>query len=309
MTTLLVVDDSAMDRALAGGLLGRHDDWTVTYATDGETALASVEENLPDLVLTDLQMPKMDGLQLVRRIRRDFPLVPVILMTAKGSEEIAVRALQQGAASYVPKRQLHDDLIETVERVLTAAGEQRSFSRLMNRMQRTECAFVLENDVTLIHSVVGFLQQSLATLRIGDETDRLRVGVALEEALVNAYYHGNLEISSKLREEDHQAYYELARQRSLEDPYRGRRIHVEARMTADEACYVIRDEGPGFDPMQLPDPTHPANLDRPHGRGLLLMRTFMDEVRFNDRGNEVLLRKRRRVETDDDVLDETEEPS
>jgi anti-sigma regulatory factor (Ser/Thr protein kinase) len=54
----------------------------------------------------------------------------------------------------------------------------------------------------------------------------------------------------------------------------------------------VRDEGPGFDPGGLPDPTDPANLERPCGRGLLLMKTFMDEVRYNDRGNEVTMRKR-----------------
>ena len=53
--------------------------------------------------------------------------------------------------------------------------------------------------------------------------------------------------------------------------------------------YTVRDEGPGFDPASLPDPTDPANLDRPCGRGLLLMRTFMDNVIFNDKGNEVTL--------------------
>ena len=55
--------------------------------------------------------------------------------------------------------------------------------------------------------------------------------------------------------------------------------------------YVIRDEGPGFDPATLPDPTDPANLDRPCGRGLLLMRTFMDDVGYNRSGNEVTLIK------------------
>ncbi|HEY1379785.1 MAG TPA: ATP-binding protein [Gemmataceae bacterium] len=51
----------------------------------------------------------------------------------------------------------------------------------------------------------------------------------------------------------------------------------------------MRDEGPGFDPATLPDPLDPANLERASGRGLLLIRTFMTEVRHNDRGNEITL--------------------
>jgi anti-sigma regulatory factor (Ser/Thr protein kinase) len=61
-----------------------------------------------------------------------------------------------------------------------------------------------------------------------------------------------------------------------------------------EAKFVIRDEGPGFDPSTLPDPTDPENLLRPCGRGVMLMRTFMNEVTFNDRGNEVTLIWRRK---------------
>ena len=55
--------------------------------------------------------------------------------------------------------------------------------------------------------------------------------------------------------------------------------------------FTVRDEGPGFDPSKLPDPTDPANLEKISGRGLLLMRTFMDEVRFNATGNEVTMVK------------------
>jgi anti-sigma regulatory factor (Ser/Thr protein kinase) len=55
---------------------------------------------------------------------------------------------------------------------------------------------------------------------------------------------------------------------------------------------TITDEGDGFDPAEVDDPTHPRNIDKPHGRGLILIRAFMDEVTFNDVGNEVQLTKR-----------------
>ena len=73
------------------------------------------------MVLTDLNMPEMNGLQLVEAARGDFPAVPVVLMTALGSEEIAVEALQKGAASYVPKRNLAQDIADTLDRVVAVA--------------------------------------------------------------------------------------------------------------------------------------------------------------------------------------------
>eukprot|EP01025_Chloroclados_australasicus_P025049 TRINITY_DN25060_c0_g1_i1.p1 TRINITY_DN25060_c0_g1~~TRINITY_DN25060_c0_g1_i1.p1 ORF type:complete len:120 (-),score=16.28 TRINITY_DN25060_c0_g1_i1:89-448(-) len=110
----------------------------------------------------------------------------------------------------------------------------------------------------MLLSLVAHLQRLMSEMRLFDESERLRVGVALEEALLNASYHGNLEVSSKLREVNHAEYYDLAERRMSEPPYCDRRVHVHCEMTGDGVKYVIRDEGPGFDPGELPDPTDPA---------------------------------------------------
>ncbi len=140
----------------------------------------------------------------------------------------------------------------------------------------TESRFVLDNDVTIITDLVSHLEASITQLKSVDETALIQVGVALREALVNAVYHGNLELSSKLREEEGNRYDELYALRRTELPYRVRRVHVTARQTPTEVVYVISDEGPGFDPSGLPDPTDPSQIEMVSGRGLLLIRTFMD---------------------------------
>lgn len=293
MTSVLVVDDFVMDRHRAGALVEKATGFTPVYASNGREALTAMEQALPDVVLTDLLMPEMDGLELVQEIRSKYPLVPVILMTAHGSEEIAIKALQTGASSYVPKRNLAQDLAETVESVLAAARASRNQQRLLECLARTESHFILDNDPGLIPPLIGHLQDNLARLKLCDEIGRIRVSVALQEALTNAIQHGNLEVSSVLREKDDKAYYALAAERRKEKPYCLRRINVIARESTVEAVYVIRDEGPGFDPSLLPDPTDPSNLERVSGRGLLLIRTFMDEVSHNAKGNEITMIKRR----------------
>lgn len=303
MPTVLVVDDSATDRRLAVGLLQKAPHMDVVQATDGRDALRQIELHLPDLVLTDMMMPEMNGLELVAEVKEHYPLLPIILMTSLGSEEIAVQALQKGASSYVPKRSLASELLEVVERVLLASKEVRGRTRLFARLSRHESAFNLENDLPLVCAMSSYLREEAFRLRICSNAECLRLGVALEEALLNAFYHGNLEISSDLREENHRAYHELAERRCQETPYKHRRIYVSTKVTPTQAIYTIRDEGPGFDPRTLPDPTDPANLDRSCGRGLLLMRTFMDNVIYNDRGNEVTMFKER-AEVSDVELDE-----
>lgn len=295
MTTILVVDDSAVDRRLVGGLLRKSSDLDVEYAVHGADALSRIDHRPPDLVLTDLIMPEMDGLELVEAIRGQHPLVPVILMTSKGSEEVAVQALQLGASSYVPKRALAQQLLGTIQKVLSVSFREKGHMRLMEQMTRCEYAFELENDCSLFTPLVTYLQDSAYNMNVCDDADRTRVGVALEEALANALYHGNLEVDSSLKEEDDQAYYRLVQQRLREAPYRDRHIHVEVSLSRGEATFVIRDEGPGFNPSSLPDPCDPENLGKPSGRGLLLMRTFMDALSFNVAGNEVRMIKRCRT--------------
>src|SRR5262249_31382151 len=133
--TVLVVDDSPVDRRIAGGLLEAQSGCTVRYAADGKQALQEMAQQLPDLVLADLQMPEMNGLELVGAVKSDYPLVPVILMTALGSEDIAAQALRQGAASYVPKRKLAEDLVPTVQRILLGSLEDRTHSQLMHYLE------------------------------------------------------------------------------------------------------------------------------------------------------------------------------
>lgn len=289
---MLVVDDSAMDRRLAKRLLEKHEGLQPSLAEDGRAALDAIANDVPDVVVTDLRMPEMNGLELVENVRRRYPHLPVILMTAHGSEDTAVQALRRGAASYVPKRKLAEELAETIESVLEVTRTDRNHQSVLESLTLSESQFVLDNDPAQLSSFIGYLESAVSRMRLCDETGLIQIGVALREALVNAIFHGNLEVDSSLKDDDTAAFFDLAQQRRHEAPYRDRRVHVTARLSRVEVRYVVRDEGPGFDPAQLPDPTDLSNLDRPHGRGILLMRTFMDEVEHNAEGNQVTLVKR-----------------
>jgi CheY-like chemotaxis protein/anti-sigma regulatory factor (Ser/Thr protein kinase) len=289
---VLVVDDTPVDRRRAGGLVEAVLGWQVAYADNGVTALAAIEQQTPAVVLTDLQMPVMGGLELVEAVRGRYPFLPVVLMTAYGSEEVAIQALRAGAASYVPKKSLARDVAETLRQVVAAAQVSRSQQRLLACMSRSESEFILANDPVLLPALTGLFQETLGGMGVCDATDGIRIRMALTEALSNALYHGNLELSSELRQRDDGTYERLARQRCGQSPYRERRIQVTATVTSRQAVYCIRDEGPGFDPSGLPDPTDPANLEKRSGRGLLLIRTFMDEVSHNATGNQITLVKR-----------------
>ena len=100
------------------------------------------------------------------------------------------------------------------------------------------------------------------------EHDLFAIRLAVEEALVNAIKHGN-----------------------GSDPTK--KVRIDYWVSSGEVRIRIEDEGPGFDPQTVPDPTSPEFLERPCGRGLMLMRYYMSQVTFNDRGNGVEMLKRK----------------
>ncbi|MDF1700441.1 MAG: response regulator [Planctomycetota bacterium] len=283
---ILVVDDSAMDRKVAGGFVTEAG-FEAFYAESGQDALDHVERDAPDIVLTDLRMPGMDGLQLVTEMRASHPDVPVILMTAHGSEETAVAALRAGAANYVPKTELWRDLAQAIQVVHDAMLAARGRAQVRDLLQEQSLHYVVGCERGTTRALVGHLQEALRQGHLCEETDLIRVGTALTEALANARDHGNLELDSTLRAPGDGSYSRLRLERMAQAPYCERRVHVHALLTATEATFTVRDEGRGFDVTQLPDPRDPANLLKPSGRGIVLIRTFMDEVTFNEQGNEI----------------------
>ncbi len=109
------------------------------------------------------------------------------------------------------------------------------------------------------------IEQLLQT-RLISEHDIFSIKLALEEALVNAIKHGN-------------------------QMDRTKKVRIAYQLHADRFEVQITDDGSGFDPGDVPDPTAFENLERPCGRGLMLMRHYMTEVVFNERGNGVCMRK------------------
>ena len=308
MAKALVVDDSATDRVLAGRLLEQGGDIEVGFAKNGREALDSVRERMPDVIVCDLQMPEMNGLELVEAIKREYPAVPVVLMTARGSETIAAEALRKGAASYVPKMILAENLQETVNRILNAADADRRHSRLMHALEECQCRFRLRNDPALIEPITAHFQEMFRSLPLGDEAERLRVGQAVKHVLWMAHRHGNLEIplDASLSDSD---LGRLAVQRSDQSPYIQRTLLVEAQISSAEAVITVTHEGPGIDIVALPTDLESAAVDKSWLAAFVIVPSIMDDVRYDDGGRRICLLKKAVLAEDLDfeVADDTDD--
>jgi CheY-like chemotaxis protein/anti-sigma regulatory factor (Ser/Thr protein kinase) len=298
MPIILVVDDSSVDRLLTGRLLSKEKnlDWVIEYAANGQEALEFMRDLIPDAIVTDLIMPEMDGLQLVDAVRKDYPQVPIVLVTGQGSEELALKALERGAASYVPKGQLADKLLDTVKQVLSVGHSECKSRGLGEYLVKQEVTLVLPNDPAVIAPLVDHVHRILGSMSYGDTTECMHICIAVEEALLNAFCHGTLELPVQEILEARKSLSEgvvpapLAQRRS-QAAYRNREVFVGIRIEREKATFVVRDQGRGFTPAGAPLRRDPKSLERGGGRGLVLMHNFMDEVRFNQRGNEVTMIK------------------
>ncbi len=302
MTRILLAEDSQTQSLQIRALL-EQSQFEVDAVSTGKEVVQRLESRQRyDLILTDMMMPGINGLQVVRAVRFHYPGTPVILITGQGTDALVIEALEDGAAGYVPKSQMREKLIEEIDQVLHAAEIDRSYELLLGCLQRNEFVFTLGNDTRLISPLINLLLQMMSGLGLFDSTDRVRIGLALEHALLNAMFRGNLEITTeqlpRARDVLRASQLEgLAAERASTAPYRDRKVYLDVLMDRREAKFVIRDEGPGFDISRVPLSGDVARLDCDEGQGLFRMTTFMDEVTFNGLGNEVTLIKRRNGET------------
>lgn len=116
---ILVVDDEIGALTLIGIMLERGG-FNVLKARDAKAALAVLDENNPDLIILDVMMPGMDGIELcqVIRTRDDTGKTPVLILSARGDAESIIRGIEAGANDYLPKPILHHDLVSKVRSML-----------------------------------------------------------------------------------------------------------------------------------------------------------------------------------------------
>ncbi|MEW5853335.1 MAG: sigma-54 dependent transcriptional regulator [Myxococcota bacterium] len=130
---ILVVDDEANARAALADLL-REEGYAVDVAADGFKALPKLDEQAPDLLLTDLRMPGMDGLELMRKARERDPTMAVVVMTAFGAIDTAIQAMREGAADYLTKPLNFDELVLVLQRTLESRRLREETGQLRQRL-------------------------------------------------------------------------------------------------------------------------------------------------------------------------------
>ena len=272
---ILVVDDDPDIHALLAVSINNMP-WHLDAAYDGVEGLSTLEQNGPyDLVLTDICMPKLDGLELLERIHQTSPATPVVVMTAKNTSDNIVRAIRDKAFTYFSKPFSPDAVVEMISRALDSPVARDDVEVLSARPHWI--SLLLRCKLEIADRLIQFFREMQVELPANEQSD---IATAFRELLINAIEHGgHLDPEQKVEV----AYIRLSR----------------------AILYYVRDPGQGFsfenlahaavasapdDPLSHLEVRRQAGM-RAGGFGMLITRNIADELIYNEQGNQVLLVK------------------
>jgi CheY-like chemotaxis protein/anti-sigma regulatory factor (Ser/Thr protein kinase) len=293
---ILVVDDQKEILMMLRDVLEGHG-FEVLTADNGMDGLEIYRKHRPAFTLTDISMPSMNGLELLREIKALNSEASVILMTGAGTETYAIEALRGGAINYFNKPLDINDLVETLHRYsVLAAGYD--FELYASSFFDTESLHLtLTNDLAEVNHAVQMIVNHCRAIFPLEDIYTLRFG--LYEMIVNSIEHGNLGIGYEEKTEalEKNQLNKLIRDRANEPDRAKRRVRIECNLSREGMRCKIADEGNGFDHSVYSKAEDPALLFEElgtslHGRGIMLTCLQFDKVEFNDTGNEVVIVKK-----------------
>jgi CheY-like chemotaxis protein/anti-sigma regulatory factor (Ser/Thr protein kinase) len=274
MKSILVAEDDATTRGLLRAVL-RSAGYSVNTAIDGKTALKKLREQSFDVLLTDIWMPRLNGLELMARLRQETLRPKVVVMTSDDTPETVLRAVREQAYQYLTKPVEPKVLLEMLADVLAAKPASLPIEVLSARPNWVE--LLVPCELGMASRITGFIDQLESDLPV---TVREQVGHAFRELLLNAIeWGGQLDPNQKVR-----ISYLRGRQMILYrivDPGTGFRF---------EGLTHAAIANPDGQPYQHMDKREKKGI-RPGGFGILIVREVADELLYNEAHNEVVFVK------------------
>ncbi|MCX5894796.1 MAG: response regulator [Proteobacteria bacterium] len=263
VTVLIVDDDSELLTTVEE--MVKELQLTPLTASNGLEAMEKIRSQKVDLIITDLMMPEMDGLELIRKSRLLNPKIPIAVISGHGEAKNVIEALSRGAYNFVCKPFTMQELEAIIKKGLRirefSLGTHKILEGIVNYTEIN-----IPSSPHLLPAVTLYIVRECQWRGIEDDDLLSNISVCVDELLCNALIHGN-------------------------DLDEIKKISVKLAFDPEKCTVSIEDEGKGFNHKKVLQGLAEEQYVPPTKRGLFIVKYLMDELVFNEKGNKVTLVK------------------
>ncbi len=291
MKSILVIDDEKSIRDMLRDGLTQYG-YAYHEADNGAEGIEMFKKVNPDVVLTDVKMPEMSGIEVTRHLKEIEHDTDVIVMTGYGSEDLVIEALRSGASNYLKKPIYLNELFHILDNLILKRERRRKSEVVKDVVVFEQKNLIMNNDISKIWGIINQILFNIPSSFDENSIEGIRVG--LYEIILNAIEHGNLGLSYEDKSEAlHKGTYsDLITKLSNEADRKGKKVFINCIYNCKELSIEVRDQGIGFNFRGLANIQDQDNILKAHGRGIFLVSLYFDKIEYRDPGNIVILTKK-----------------
>ncbi len=260
---LIIDDDESILRLLSKFL--KSEGHRVVTEINGSDAIEIFKKESFDLVITDMYMPDLDGLDIIMNLKDINQNTPIIVLTAAGSISNVVQSLKLGAFNYMIKPVNINEVRDIIQKAFLAGAVSRQQKNFYTFLQSAVSVFKIKSAVEHLEEISYYLNNMLIFYGF---SSNWQIQLALTEAFTNAVCHGNGSSPDKF-------------------------VICEIIFTKEDVKITIEDEGEGFQVPDLKNYKLNDDIYAGSGRGIFLINSYMDHIEFNEKGNKIIMSKKR----------------
>jgi FixJ family two-component response regulator len=281
---ILFVDDEPSIRELFQISFG--ESYELVFAENGQIAFDICMSESIDLIITDISLPKLSGVEFIRKLKEFQKYIPFIIITGNSNIDLAIDTFRMGAVDFFLKPFRIDTLREVIEKAKMVHFDKRAHIPSKDFVHESENSiYILNPKIREINQYVAYIAGRLDSLpNVGNE-DLIAIKVSLYELISNAIEHGTAGIDYYQKKEfleNSGDYFNLVDAKCLETT---KKVRVSTYYKINSIEIEVEDEGTGFDLDKIPDPIKNPSYNLYSGRGIFLTKMNVDSINYNEMGN------------------------
>jgi FixJ family two-component response regulator len=289
---VLVIDPDKSYQSVIQDLLGEH--MKLKFADNYFTALELTTKYEFSMVISEVEFPDIKITDIIKKFKTINPNIYFVVITNKNDTQLAVEVMKSGAIDFIVKPFAVDDIANLIDKYLKLSVNKKFDYDLINIITEEKRTFILPTNIHILNPFLYEFIEMIKRFKGLTKNDIFSTRLAIYEMLVNAIEHGNLEIDYEKKKKLLSAginYIEYLDNLGKSEPFNQRKIEVSYLYTGKQLQINIRDEGNGFDVNNFENRNIKNDLLALHGRGIIISKFNMDEISYNEKGNEVTLTK------------------